>query len=342
MHVNIFYLHVNVKVLIKFYRFLATGDAVSTIAISYCIGKTTAWSIVYEVCLAIWGILSSEYLPIPNREKWRQISDEYYHMCNFPNCIGAIDGKHIALQAPSKSGSEFYNYKHYHSIVFLAMCDARHCLTVIDIGASGRESDGGVFGRSTFGQMFSENELDIPISGPLPGCQEILPFVAVADAAFPLRRNLMKPFGGKNLTRDQMVFNYRLSRARITIENTFGLLATRWRMFRRSIAASPSRVEAFAKATFVLHNYLQRSEENIPSVQRLYCPPGYTDSVDAHGGVIPGQWRLETDNSLISSTIGHTSNRYGSAAATVRDKFVQYFVGTGRVSWQNSSTFGTK
>jgi len=224
------------------------------------------------------------------------------------------------------------------------MCDARYCLTVIDIGAAGRESDGGVFARSTFGQMFIADELDMPHNGKLPGTLEDMPFVCLADAAFPLRSNLMKPYGGKNLTMEQMIFNYRLSRARRVIENTFGILAARWRILRRQINAEPSRVETFMKAICVLHNYLQKPEIAKQVENSIYCPPGFVDSFTADGSVIPGMWRSEDQTSFLNSSYCDTpSNRYAKSAATLRDNFAKYFVSdSGAVKWQNRLVFGSE
>ena len=182
-------------------RYLATGDAIQTIAISYCTGITTAWKIIYEVCTAIWDLLSPEYLRPPTRTEWLKIAKDFGDLWNFNNTLGAIDGKHVAIQAPKHSGSDYYNYKSYHSIVLMAMCDARYCLTILDIGAPGRESDGGVFSRSEFGKRFVSDELDFPQHlEKLPGTDIEAPFFCVADAAFPLRTNLLKPYGGKNLS----------------------------------------------------------------------------------------------------------------------------------------------
>jgi len=57
-------------------------------------------------------------------EEWERISKEFEDRWNFPNCLGAMDGKHITMRCPVGSGSKFYNYKGFFSIVLMAVVDA--------------------------------------------------------------------------------------------------------------------------------------------------------------------------------------------------------------------------
>ncbi|CAM4572731.1 unnamed protein product [Leuciscus chuanchicus] len=65
---------------------------------------------------------------------------------------------------------------------------------------------------------------------------------------------------GSNLTTVQQVNNYRHSRARRIIVNTFGIMASRWRIFGRPIDCSPDNVVHIVKACVALHNYLTHTD----------------------------------------------------------------------------------
>ena len=123
--------------------------------------------------------------------------------------LGALDGKHIEIKKPARSGTQFCNYKKYFSIVLLAVCDSENKFVYVDIGSYGSESDGGVFNRSTLKRGLTNGTLNLPSPADLPGTTTPSPYFFVADAAFPLMENLMKPFPGYNLSVEQTTFNYR-------------------------------------------------------------------------------------------------------------------------------------
>ncbi|KAL1250685.1 hypothetical protein QQF64_018481 [Cirrhinus molitorella] len=272
--------------------------------------------IVQEVSKAIWDCLVEDYMPVPTTEDWRDIAAEFHHHWNFPNCVGSIDGKHVVIQAPNNSGSLFYNYKGTFSIVLLAVVHAKYCFRIKDVGSFGKTSDGGTLANSPFGDAVRCGTLGLPEDTLLPGAEDLghQPHVFVADEAFPLRRDMMRPFPGNTLPSRHRVFNYRLSRARLTVENAFGILAAQWRMYRRVICLSPSNVEACVKATCILHNFLRRTGTVRDPLANL------------------GDGQCSALHTLSISRVG--SNNAAREAMRVRDTFVNYFCAEGAVPWQ--------
>ena len=106
-------------------------------------GKTTIRNIILETCEVLWQLLSPIYLSEPTESQYKEIAQEFKNLWNMPNCVGAIDGKHVAIKRPANSGSAFYNYKKFFSIVLMAVCDAKYIFTAVSVGSYGSESDGG-------------------------------------------------------------------------------------------------------------------------------------------------------------------------------------------------------
>lgn len=140
-------------------RYLATGDAQFTISSSYRVSPTTVSRIISETTQVLWHILCQKgFLSPPSKkEEWKQISQEFHQLWNFPNCLGAIDGKHVTIQAPSNSGSLYFNCKKSFSLVLLAICNAKYEFLLVDIGQARRKCDSGIYNNSELGRAIDEN-----------------------------------------------------------------------------------------------------------------------------------------------------------------------------------------
>lgn len=172
---------------------------------------------------------------MPNTvEEWEQVANDFAVRWNFPNCFGAMDGKHIIMQCPAHGGSTYFNYKGTHSIVLMALVDANYKFLYIDVGCNGRIADGGVFSNCSLSTALEQNALNLPAPRPLPSRTSPVPYVIVADDAFPLKPYIMKPYPFRNQPMAKRVFNYRLSRAQ-RMESAFGILAARFRVLRSPI-----------------------------------------------------------------------------------------------------------
>ncbi|KAH7956873.1 hypothetical protein HPB52_013088 [Rhipicephalus sanguineus] len=120
-------------------QYVSSGALMQDSALSFRVGISTAHEAVQETCSALWSKLKPMYMPTPTTATWLQIAEAYCRTWQFPKCIGAVDGKHVQIKFPRNSGSMYFNYRGTYSIVLLA---------VIDVGAYGKQTDGGVLEQS--------------------------------------------------------------------------------------------------------------------------------------------------------------------------------------------------
>nr|CAI5839389.1 unnamed protein product [Callosobruchus analis] len=217
-------------------------------------------------------------------------------MWQFENCLGAMDGKHILIKKPSNSGSYYFNYKGTFSVVLFAIVNANYEFLYVHTGTNGRVSDGGIWNNTG-------------ICKTLLNTSDQFPYVFIGDEAFPLMENLMKP------------------RARRVVENVFGILASRFRIFLQPIAIDIESIDAVVLACCALHNFLRkRSKKNYITESSV----DYEDIVN--GTVIPGEWRQ--NGNLLGLDRKNTTKNASNSAKEIRNKYKNYYNSFGKTSFQ--------
>ena len=176
------------------------------------VGRTTICKFVPQVCKAILKEFQHEYLMCPtDPEDWKKIEERFRNRWNVPHAVGALDGNHIAIKKPKKSGSEYFNYKGYFSLVLLALVDADYKYLWVNMEASGSSSDAQIFNHSKLKKRIENGTLGLPPPEPLgPGGPDLHYFL-LGDDAFALMPWLVKPYSRQQLTREERIANYRIS-----------------------------------------------------------------------------------------------------------------------------------
>ena len=152
-------------------RHLSTGESHTSLKYHWRIGRTTICKFVPQVCKAILKEFQQEYLMCPTEpEDWKKIEERFINRWNVPHAVGALDGKHITIKKPKKSGSEYLIYKGYFSLVLLALDDADYKFLWVSVGASGSSFDPQIFNRSKLKRRIEKGTLGLPPPEPLgPG-----------------------------------------------------------------------------------------------------------------------------------------------------------------------------
>jgi len=172
----------------------------------------------------------------------------------------------------------------------------------------------------------------------LPGTDTLFPHFFVGDEAFPLKHSIMRPFPGRakgNLPEKKRIFNYRVSRGRRVVENGFGILAARWRIFHKPIESAPEHAIDATLACVALHNYLKKTDGSVPTPHR-YVPKNFVDYTAADGTTYPGEWRRFVGDEGALQQVGQmSSNNYDDVSKNMRQILADYFLtAAGEVPWQ--------
>ncbi|XP_073422176.1 uncharacterized protein [Dendrobates tinctorius] len=236
-------------------RFLVTGETLSSL--HFRIGISTLSGIVVDNCRALWNVLCPEFMPLPTAEKWMEIAEKFWTVCNFPNWLAAVDGKHIRIIKPKRTGSEYYNYKKYFSTVLMAIADADCVFIAVDIGAFGRGNDSQAFKNSDMDRRLYCNHFNFPMPRPLPNTEgPPQPFVMVGDEAFQMCQNLLKPYSSRDLDHTKKILNYRLTRSRRLLSVPLVFLSPDGEFINLKLET----VDEVVKACVVLHNFVMAKE----------------------------------------------------------------------------------
>ena len=203
----------------------------------------------------------------------------------------------------------------------MALVDANYRFIYVDVGAAGRAGDAGVFADSALIKALGTKFLGLPDAVALQG---ILHHI-VGDDVFPLNVRLMKPYLYQNLEKKREdIFNYRLSRAQRVVENAFGILAHRWRVFLTTIKLSPEKVTDIIFAA-CLHNLM------VEKYKASYTSA--TDLKNADHALVRGTWRNDQVLNSVQPITLHNATR---DAKSQRELLTDYFNNHGSLPWQDN------
>ncbi|XP_054843582.1 putative nuclease HARBI1 [Eublepharis macularius] len=223
------------------------------------VGISTVAGIVLEVCLAIELELLSRVVCL-GPDVARIMSG--FQKLGFPHCIGAVDGTHVAICKFKGRGREYINRKKFNSILIQGTVDHTGRFIDAEVGWSGRNHDAFVFVNSAIctamdAGVFVPGNPSLTIEGVT------VPPLIISDAAYPMRRWLMKPFNRPH-TPAEAYFDRCLTRARTIVERCFGRLKGRWRCLRSQLMVAEENVTCIATACVVLHNICELKGHGIP------------------------------------------------------------------------------
>jgi hypothetical protein len=219
------------------------------------VGEKSVQRCTLKVCKSLVK-RRAEYIYLPDNEEATNIALRFEQATGYPQAFAAIDGTHIAITPPENGLRDFVNRKYYASYNCQAICDDRYIFRDVCVKHPGSNHDAAVFRNSSlFREMDNLPKHDRVLNGV------VVPLHIIADPAYPMLPNLIKPYAGKSSTLEpfKQSFNVYHASARNCIEVAFGRLKSRWRRLIKKMEMQVNTAPIYIVACFVLHNICERS-----------------------------------------------------------------------------------
>lgn len=172
--------HVQVMVTL---RYFATGRMQLCSGDNFGIHQSTVSRIIHRVTTAlVQPRIVRRFISFPVQpDMIRKHQADFFGIAQFPGVIGAIDGTHVRILAPSEHEPEYVNRKNFHSINVQLVCDASHRILDLVSTWPGATHDARILRESGLFHLFERRLL--PVKCHLLG-----------DSGYPAKDWLLTPF----------------------------------------------------------------------------------------------------------------------------------------------------
>ena len=254
------------KVVVTLFK-LMHGVSIPLVADKAALGKSTVYEILRQVCPAICTHFG-HLIAWPTGHRLMRTVAGFQAKQWFPNCMGAIDGSHIYVSAPSNTivAADHRNRYKSFSILLQGVVDSKCYFTSINTGPPGSLHDSAHFKSTEMYRKVEEGIMGGFHDDPLTwGTGLSFPPYIVADRGYPLLSWCITPFKmgpmGLPLTNEEAWFNRKHSSTRMSVERGFGILKARFKEIGTKSSLKLDFLPTVVHCCCVLHNILLASKD---------------------------------------------------------------------------------
>ena len=166
-----------------------------------CLRFRVGFSTVSKIIVEVFGAIITEFEPevlqtLSTVQEWQAVAQCFERRWNLPHCKGALDGKHRKLSKLSHSGSLYFNYTKFFSIILMTLVNANYEFLWVNADSNGAYSDAQIYNGSNLCEAIVTKAICWPASEPLKNYDNDrrITYFIIRDDAFALKPWLLKPY----------------------------------------------------------------------------------------------------------------------------------------------------